>query len=95
MTTKIGHIVKISNKELMDELDLRSSNTVSHMKKNDLKRYELLCDGLKYRRLQKQLQTKNVEFFVQKVLESLKTLTVIVKRIKGLDRIEHDLAHMS
>lgn len=84
--------LKISNKELMDELGLRSANTVSHMKKSDPERYELLCDGLKYRRLQNKLQTSNVEFFVEKILESLKTLTVIVKRIKGLGYVENEIA---
>lgn len=79
----------------MEELGLRSANTVSHMKKNDLQRYQLLCDGLRYRRLQSKLETNNVELFVEKVLESLKTLTVIVKRIKGLNYIERDLEKAS
>ncbi|MCV6607155.1 MAG: hypothetical protein OIF32_02990 [Campylobacterales bacterium] len=83
--------MKISHQEIMDELGLKSANTISHMKKNDLDRYNLICDGLKYRKLQNKLDTPNVEMFVEKMIDSLKTLTVLVKRIKGIASLEEGL----
>ncbi len=83
--------MKISHQEIMDELGLKSANTISHMKKNDLERYNLICDGLKYRKLQNKLETPNVDLFVEKMIESLKTLTVLVKRIKGITHLEENL----
>lgn len=83
--------MKISHRDIMDELGLKSANTISHMKKNDIDRYNLICDGLKYRKLQNKLDTPNVELFVEKMVESLKTLTVLVKRIKGITHLEDKL----
>lgn len=79
--------MKISHQEIMESLGLKSMNTVSHMKKNDQERYELICDGLRYRRLKEQLKTNDVEGVVSKIGEAVRTvsnLIVRIKEIKGL-----------
>jgi len=81
--------MKISHHELMKELNLKSANTISHMKKNDAERYQLLCDGIRYRRLQEKLNTENVEGMVEKVTEALRTLGNLVKRMRNLRPTEH------
>jgi len=83
--------MKISHLELMKELNLKSANTISHMKKNDAERYQLLCDGIRYRRLQEKLNTENVEGMVEKVTEALKTLSNLVRRIRNLRPTDHML----
>jgi len=79
--------MKISHQELMDVLGLKSANTISHMKKNDMDRYELLCDGLRYRRLKEQLQTDDVEGLVHKIGDAIRTVSHLVKRIKEIRSI--------
>lgn len=76
--------MKISHQEIMDVLGLKSINTISHMKKNDMERYELLCDGIRYRRLKEQLKTDSVEDVVAKVSNALVTISNLVQRIKEL-----------
>jgi len=78
--------MKIAHQEIMDALGLKSINTISHMKKSDPQRYELICDGLRYRQLQKQLGTQNVEGVVSKLSEAIQTISVLVKRIQELKR---------
>ena len=76
--------MKILHQEIMDALDLRSMNTISHMKKNDPKRYQLICDGLKYRRIKQQLNTDDVEGVVHKISEAVRTVSSLIQKIKGM-----------
>ena len=75
--------MKISHQEVMTALGLKSMNTISHMKKNDEQRYNLICDGLKYRRLQGELNTDDVEDVVRKITEAIKTASNLVQKIKS------------
>ena len=79
--------MKISHQEIMDTLGLKSMNTISHMKKNDMDRYELICDGLRYRRLKEQLKTNDVEGVVSKIGDAVKTVSNLIYRIKELKGI--------
>ena len=80
--------MKISHQEIMDALNLKSINTISHMKKNDPNRYQLICDGLKYRKIKKQLNTDDVEGVINKISEAIKTVSVLIHRIKELRTID-------
>ncbi len=79
--------MKISHQEIMDTLGLKSMNTISHMKKNDMERYELICDGLRYRRLKEQLKTDDVEGVVAKIGDAVRTVSNLVQRIKELKAV--------
>jgi hypothetical protein len=81
--------MKISHQEIMSTLGLKSMNTISHMKKNDRDRYDLICDGLRYRRLKDELKTDDVEGVVSKITEAVRTVSSLVARIKDIKAVTH------
>jgi hypothetical protein len=64
--------MKITDKELADYLGLKSKGTIPHMKKHDLIRYELLIDGMKYRKMRILLGSdKESEVLVEQLIETV------------------------